>query len=228
MITRRPSDQRGTTKMGWLDSKHAFSFGSHYDPSNMGYSVLRVINDDLIAEGGGFSPHRHDEMEIVSIVTEGALAHKDSTGSESTMTPGMVQRMTAGTGIRHSEFNAHPGTTRLLQIWITPATPGLAPSYEEREFPSTGRQNALQWIVAPGGEGGALTIHQDARIALSDLTGDAKVTHPIAGRRGWVQVIEGAVAVNGVELGAGDAATIEREDDITIAGEGRVVLFDLP
>jgi len=231
MITVRKGEERGASNFGWLDSKHSFSFGHYYDPRNMGFGKLRVINEDIVEGGAGFGTHPHDNMEIISYVLEGALAHKDSIGTGSTIRPGDVQRMSAGTGIAHSEFNASASEpVHFLQIWVLPEERGLKPSYEQKSFPVEKRKGRLQLVGARDGRDGALTIHQDLDLFVADLDKGNEVAHALRPRRkAWVQVTRGAVTVNGVEIVAGDAAALTDEAEVRIAANdnAEVLLFDL-
>jgi hypothetical protein len=232
MITTRKSDERGVGRHGWLTTYHTFSFANYYDPRNMGFRALRVINEDTVEPGRGFGAHAHDDMEIVSIVLEGALAHRDSTGGEGVLRRGEVQRMSAGTGVVHSEFNGSQSEpVHFFQIWILPERRGITPGYEQKLFPEDERRGRLRLVVSPEAEGGALKIHQDARIYTAILGEGERVDHPLAANRGaWVQVARGSVDVNGVKLEAGDGAQIENETNLTITGggsESELLLFDL-
>lgn len=231
MITIRKASERGTTRTGWLDSRHTFSFGQYRDPEFMGFRKLRVINDDRVAPGGGFGTHPHQNMEIVSYVVDGALEHRDSMGNGSVIGGGEVQRMTAGTGVRHSEFNASEDEpVRFLQIWLPPTRGGLEPGYEQRRFPREERRGRLELLVSPDGEDDSLSIHQDARIFGAVLAEGDRVDHEIApGRHAWVQVISGAVEVNGHELGEGDGAALSGEDSLAIEARqaAELLVFDL-
>lgn len=233
MITIRPSEERGQARLGWLDSRHSFSFGHYYDPAQMGFGPLRVINEDRVAPGGGFDMHGHRDMEIISYVLEGALAHQDSIGTGSVIRPGDVQRMSAGTGVRHSEYN-HSQTepVHFLQIWLLPEREGIAPSYEQKSFAPSEKQGKLRLIVAPGGRGGAVSIHQDAEIYAALLKEGETVTHaPRAGRKSWIQVVRGSLDVNGQWLRSGDGAAIADVPAITVASHSddtEILLFDLP
>lgn len=232
MITVRPAAERGTTRLSWLDSRHSFSFGDYRDPDHVRFGALRVINDDRIAPGGGFPPHDHRDMEIVTWVLAGALAHADSTGARGTIGSGEAQRMSAGTGITHSEFNAsETEPCRLLQIWILPERRGLPPSYEQRAFPRADRLNRLAPVAAPDGAEGAVAIGQDAVIRAGALEPGGRIAfEPRAGRRYWVQVATGAVAVNGTALAEGDGAAIEDEaGPLAFASDAgaEFLLFDL-
>lgn len=231
MITIHKAAERGHTDAGWLDSRHSFSFGHYFDPARMGFGPLRVINDDRVAGGGGFPTHPHADMEIVSYVLEGALQHRDSLGTGSVIRPGDVQRMSAGTGIRHSEFNASATEpVRFLQIWILPEAKGFAPSYEQTTFGDEGLGNRLRLVAARDGRDGALTLHRDVDLYAARLTDGVTVEHAFAaGRLGWLQVARGSVVLNGIELGEGDGAAIERQTTIAVAarGEAEVLLFDM-
>jgi redox-sensitive bicupin YhaK (pirin superfamily) len=232
MIQIRPGNARGHANHGWLDSFHTFSFADYHDPDQMGHSVLRVINEDRVVPGAGFPTHGHRDMEIVSYVLEGALEHKDSMGNGSVIRPGDVQRMSAGTGVRHSEFNASPTEgVHFLQIWILPDKNGHAPGYEQKYFDPAGLDGQLRVIASHDGREGSVTIHQDASVYASRLDGTASVEHTMApGRRGYVQVARGTIALNGIALSAGDGARIENETRLRLdQGRGaEVLLFDLP
>ncbi len=232
MLTVRRSDSRGATRFNWLDSRHTFSFGEYYDPAAMGFSVLRVINDDVVVPGAGFPTHPHSDMEIITWVLSGALEHRDSLGNGSIIRPGDAQRMTAGTGVTHSEMNpSRSEPVRLLQIWLLPNRRGLAPGYEQRNFTEADRRGRLRLIVSPDGNDGAITIHQDASVYTGLLDADRSVHHELrAGRKAWLQVARGSVALNGQELNEGDGAAIEHERKIAIkaAKDSEVLLFDLP
>ncbi|HRK24021.1 MAG TPA: pirin family protein [Beijerinckiaceae bacterium] len=232
MIHVRKSAERGHANFGWLDSYHSFSFGQYYDPQFMGFGPLRVINDDRVAGGGGFPMHPHDNMEIVTYMLSGSLAHKDSLGSGSTIRRGDVQRMTAGTGIRHSEFNASAtDEAHFLQIWILPEVRGLAPSYEEKHLGDAGRRGRLQLIASRGARDGSVHINQDVDLYASILNEGEKLAHTFRpGRIGWLQVALGSVAVNGSELKQGDAVAMADMDAITIEGRSKgaeILLFDM-
>jgi len=231
MITVRKSAARGLGDHGWLKSHHSFSFANYYDPRHMGFRALRVINEDTVAPGRGFGAHQHENMEIISIVMEGALAHKDSTGGDGVLRRGEVQRMSAGTGVVHSEFNGSDSEpVHFFQIWILPARGGITPGYEQKMFPDEERRGKLRLVVAPGGEGGALDIHQDARVYVSLLDDGQRVEHSLTdGRGAWLQVARGSVTVNGTALDAGDGAAIEAESAIEIAATdaAEILLFDL-
>lgn len=232
MITLRPSDDRGLADHGWLKSRHTFSFAEYYDPAHMGVGNLRVINEDRIAPGTGFGEHGHRDMEIVSVVLAGALAHRDSMGHSEVLTPGEVQRMSAGIGVRHSEFNASKSEpTHFLQIWIEPRERGIAPSYEQKRFSDAERRGRLRLVASPDGRDGSLTINADATLAIGQFDGaDQHARHVIAaGRRAYVHVVRGAIDVNGQRLAAGDAAQLENETAVTLERGDRaeVLVFDL-
>jgi redox-sensitive bicupin YhaK (pirin superfamily) len=231
MIELRPAAERGHADHGWLDSWHSFSFADYHDPAHMGFGALRVINEDRIAAGTGFGTHGHRDMEIVSYVLDGALAHKDSMGNGSVVRPGDVQRMSAGTGVLHSEFNhQQDAPTHFLQIWIQPDRRGIAPGYEERHFPEADKRGRLRLIASPDGAGGSVTIHQSARLYAGLFDGDERARLELdAGRRAYVHVARGTVSVNGRRLVAGDAARLVGEPAVELdGGEGaEVLVFDL-
>jgi len=232
MIDYRRSSERGHAQHGWLDSFHSFSFADYYDPAHMGFGPLRVINEDRVQPGMGFGTHGHRDMEIISYVLEGELSHKDNMGNGSIIVPGDVQRMSAGRGVLHSEFN--PSSDRpvhFLQIWIEPDAKGVRPSYEQKRVDATAKRGRLALIASPDGRDGSVTIHQDARLYATLVNGDENVEYDIpAGRRGYVHVARGRVALNGDVLDAGDAAKLAGPAHITLAqGEdAEVLLFDLP
>ena len=232
MIKVRRSAERGHANHGWLDTYHSFSFADYHDPAHMGFGPLRVINEDWVAPGQGFPTHAHRDMEIITYVLEGQLAHKDSLGTGSVIKPGDVQRMSAGTGVRHSEFNPSPSDPlRLLQIWIEPSRRGIPPGYEEKAFTDDDKRNRLRLVASPDGRDGSVTIEQDARVYASVLEPGHEVVYPIGeGRRAWLQVARGRVRVNGQELEQGDGAAIKDERALTVAGKDRaeIILFDLP
>jgi quercetin 2,3-dioxygenase len=232
MITLRRSRERGYADHGWLKSFHSFSFADYYDPAHMGYGPLRVINEDRIAPGTGFGTHGHRDMEIISYVLDGELAHRDSMGNGSVIRPGDVQRMSAGSGVRHSEYNhAADRTTHFLQIWIEPNVAGIAPSYEEKRFADADRQGRLRLIASPDGVDGSVRIHQDARLYASRVSGGQTLEAMLAaGRLGYLHLIHGAVTVNDQRLEGGDAAKIRDESRIVISAEAdaELLLFDLP
>ncbi len=228
----RPAAERGAADFGWLASRHSFSFGHYYDPEHMGFRTLRVINDDRIQPGQGFGTHPHRDMEIISIVVEGALEHKDSLGTGSVILPGEVQRMTAGTGVEHSEFNpSRSEEVRLLQIWIEPERTGLAPSYEQRAFQFADMRNSWALIASREGRDGSVTVHQKMSLYRAQLTEAAKIEHAIEpGRHVWIQVISGVVEINGQLLSEGDGAAIEDPQKLVATGVSDwsdVLLFDL-
>lgn len=228
----RPAAERGADELGWLSSRHSFSFGQYYDPEHMGYRSLRVINDDRVQPGRGFGTHPHRDMEIVSVVVEGALEHRDSLGTGSVIRPGEVQRMTAGTGVQHSEFNPSPSDeVRFLQIWIEPERMGLEPSYEQRAFPWESLRDSWALIASRDGRDGSLKVHQDVAIYRATLSEGAKLEQTIEpGRHAWLQVIEGAVDVNGQRMGEGDGAAVDNPGTLRVSGVGEwsdLLLFDL-
>ncbi|HYD80933.1 MAG TPA: pirin family protein [Paucimonas sp.] len=231
MIELRKSEERGHANHGWLDSYHSFSFADYYDPANMGFGPLRVINEDYIEAGSGFGMHGHRDMEIVTYVLDGELEHQDSMGNGSVIRPGDVQRMSAGKGIMHSEFNHADRETHLLQIWIEPNVRGIVPSYEEKRFDAAEKRGRLRLIASPDGRAGSVLIHQDAQLYAGLFDGDESASLPIAaGRRVYVHVARGSVVVNGETLKAGDAlkALGEIEIDIAQGQQAEVLLFDLP
>ena len=228
MIRIRKAADRGHFNHGWLDTYHTFSFADYHDPEFMGFRSLRVINEDRVQAGRGFGTHSHRDMEIISYVLEGELGHEDSMGTGSVIRPGEVQRMSAGTGVMHSEKNASGKLVHFLQIWILPERHGITPGYEQKAFPAGERDGRLRLVASNDGRDGSLTIHQDAGLYTVTLRDGASVTHEIRpGRYGWVQVVRGAVTLNGEHLNAGDGAAIEAEPRVTIAGAGEVLLFDL-
>ena len=231
MIEIRRAGERGHAEHGWLDSWHSFSFADYYDPAHMGFGPLRVINEDRIQPGTGFGTHGHRDMEIISYVLEGALAHKDSMGTGSTIVPGDVQRMSAGRGVLHSEFNhAKDAATHFLQIWIEPSVRGIAPSYEQKHFDATSKRGRLRLVASPDGADSSVTIHQDTRVYATLLEGAERATHALAtGRRAYVHVVRGGLTVNGTPLEAGDAAKLAGVAEIVLEkGQGaEALLFDL-
>ncbi|MEZ6242560.1 MAG: pirin family protein [Phycisphaerales bacterium] len=231
MITITRSNDRGRFDHGWLDTRHTFSFGDYYNPDRMGFGALRVINDDLVAPGRGFAEHPHRDMEIISYVVSGTLRHSDSTGSREDITPGAIQRMSAGSGIRHAEANpSHSEPVRLIQIWIVPDTKGVQPRHEVRKFPIHQEPGRLHLIASPDGENGSLDIHQDARMLAGVFhAGDSTQLDLEPGRRAWVQIVGGEAEVNGQRLVEGDAAAVTDESGVTIdaKGESEVLVFDL-
>jgi redox-sensitive bicupin YhaK (pirin superfamily) len=232
MLTVRKAEERGHANHGWLDSWHTFSFADYYDPAEMGYGALRVINDDKVEPGQGFGMHGHRDMEIITYVLEGALEHKDSMGNGSVIRPGNVQRMSAGTGVRHSEFNpSRAERVHLLQIWIEPKFTGVRPGYEEKEFSPAEKTGRLRLIASPDGREGSVTIHQDALVYAALLDGRNAVAHALApGRRAYVHVARGAVKLNGIELKGGDGVKIAGENELAFSGarQAELLLFDLP
>ncbi len=230
MISIRKSDSRGSAEFGWLSSRHSFSFGGYHDPQFMGFKDLRVINEDIVTPGAGFGEHGHADMEIISYVLDGALAHKDSLGTGSTIQPGDVQRMSAGSGIRHSEFNAsNDKPVHFLQIWIMPDERGLEPGYEQKSFGDE-RKGRLRLTASKDGREGSLTIHQDTDLYASILEEGEQVSHRFAStRHGWLQVAKGTIEINGEALSAGDGAAISDVADIAIKAttDTEFLLFDL-
>ena len=231
MITIRKAEDRGHFDFGWLDTYHTFSFGEYYDPEFMGFRSLRVINEDRVAPRNGFPMHGHRDMEIITYVLEGQLEHRDSMGNGSVIRPGEVQRMTAGTGVTHSEANSSETVpVHLLQIWILPGTRGLKPGYEQKTFTEDNKRNQLRLIAAPDGHAGAVTIHQDATVYAGVLELNQKVIHALSsGRHAWIQVARGAITINGTKLNQGDGAAVSNESDVTLVGSdsSEVLLFDL-
>jgi redox-sensitive bicupin YhaK (pirin superfamily) len=231
MIIVRPAEERGVANFGWLDSRHTFSFGHYYDPRHMGIGALRVINDDRVAPGGGFDTHAHQDMEIISYVLEGAMEHQDSIGTGSVIRPGDVQRMTAGTGIAHSEFN-HSRTepVHFLQIWIVPERKGLEPGYEQKTFPLEERRGKARLVASRDGRNGSLTVHQDVDLYTSVLeAGDEVAIDLRPERSAWVQVARGAVTLNGTGLKEGDGAAVFDTATLTLTSDtgSEVLVFDL-
>lgn len=234
MIQIRRAKERGHADHGWLDTYHTFSFSDYYDPRFMGFRSLRVINEDWVKPGHGFPTHPHRDMEIITYVLEGSLEHKDSMGTGSVIRPGEVQKMSAGTGVRHSEFNhSKDEPVHLYQIWILPERENIKPMYEQKVIPAEGKQGKLQLVASPsGGNGGsAVKLYQDAELFTASLAKSASVEHDLAsGRYAWIQVARGAVNVNGQELKAGDGAAVAQEKKLQITGEAdksEVLLFDL-
>ena len=231
MITRRPADDRGRTAIGWLDSRHTFSFGEYHDPAHLGFRQLRVINEDWVQPGEGFGTHPHRDMEILTWVVEGSLQHRDSMGTGSVITPGEAQIMSAGTGITHSEYN-HSSTepVHLLQIWIQPDRRGITPRYDQRAFPDQHTRDRLGVVVSPDERNGSIKIHQDAAVLVGRLGAGVRAEHPLAsGRAAWVQVVRGAVTANGTPLAAGDGAAVTGESAVAIEARtpAEVLVFDL-
>jgi len=234
MIKIRKANERGHADHGWLNTFHTFSFAGYYDPSNMGFRSLRVINEDWVQGGRGFGAHPHHDMEIITYVLEGSLEHKDSMGTGSVIRPGEVQRMSAGTGVTHSEYNASRSEpVRLLQIWLLPEEKGIKPSYEQREFPRQARQGKLQLLAAKDDANGALKIHQDAKLFAAEVSSGEQIKHELApGRHAWLQVARGGVRLNGQSLQAGDGAAVTGESELVVAANGNgtpaeFLLFDL-
>ena len=231
MIKVRKAEQRGHFDFGWLNTYHTFSFGDYYDPSHMGFRSLRVINEDTVAPGRGFPRHGHRDMEIFTYILQGALQHRDSMGNGSVIRPGDVQRMSAGTGVTHSEANpSSDERVHLLQIWILPAKEGIEPDYEEKKFPREEKLNRLRLIISPEGSEGAVKINQDARVYASVLDHGSEVAHPLeSGRHAWIQVAAGSVAINDTELQQGDGAAVSDEANLKITARepSEILLFDL-
>jgi redox-sensitive bicupin YhaK (pirin superfamily) len=233
MITLRPAHERGRAQHGWLDSRHTFSFADYYDPDHMGFRGLRVINEDRVEPGEGFGAHSHRDMEIISYVLEGALEHKDSLGTGAVIRPGDVQRMSAGTGVTHSEFNASRAEpVHFLQIWILPAARGIRPGYEQKTFAPAERQGRLRVVASPDARDGSITIHADAVVHSGLFRAGESAALPLApGRHAWVQVARGQVHLNGHDLSPGDGAALTDEATVRIEGRGdqpaEVLVFDL-
>jgi redox-sensitive bicupin YhaK (pirin superfamily) len=231
MMTLRSANARGHAQHGWLDSYHSFSFADYYDPAWMGWGNLRVINEDRIAPGTGFGTHGHRDMEIVSYVLSGALAHQDSMGNGTSIPPGDVQRMSAGSGVRHSEFNHAPeAVTHFLQIWIEPSERGIAPGYEQKSFADADKRGALRLVASPDGAQGSVTIHADARLYAGLFDGSEFATLVLQpGRKAYVHLVRGALTVNGQRLRAGDALALADEAEVAVShGEqAEVLVFDL-
>ena len=231
MINLRPAAARGHANHGWLDSFHSFSFANYYDPKNMGFRALRVINDDRIEAGRGFGTHPHRDMEIITYVLEGAVRHADSMGTGSVIRPGDVQRMSAGTGVAHSEYNASDSELlHLLQIWIEPRERGIQPSYEQRAFSEADKRGKLRVVASPDGRDGSISIHADAVLHAGLFDAGERAQFELTpGRHAWVHVARGKVRVNGQELGAGDALSASQEARLEIEGvsDGEILVFDL-
>ena len=231
MITLRRAEDRGATKLHWLDSRHTFSFGDYYDPKQIGYSSLRVINEDRVVPGGGFPTHSHRDMEIITYVLEGALAHKDSTGTSSVIRVGDVQRMTAGTGITHSEYNASQSEpVHFLQIWIIPDQTGLTPGYEQRAFSFDKNRGRWTLVGSKQGRDGSVTVHQDVEVWATRLAPSEQATFRLKpGRDAFLQAARGAVTLNGVMLNPGDGGAVSQEDilEFKAVEDAEMVLFDL-
>jgi redox-sensitive bicupin YhaK (pirin superfamily) len=231
MIQIRRSEERGHFNYGWLDTYHTFSFAEYYDPNHRQFRSLRVMNEDRVAPGKGFGTHPHRDMEIVTYVLEGALEHKDSMGNGEVLRPGEFQRMSAGTGITHSEFNPSPTEpVHLYQIWILPERKGIEPSYEQKRFAEEERHNRMRLVASRDAAEGSLLIHQDARIFLSTIGGGEQINHELAdGRHAWLQVLRGTVSLDGHELNASDGAALGEEHRLTIQArrDAEIMLFDL-
>lgn len=231
MMEVRKSEERGLADHGWLKSRHSFSFAGYHDPRHMGWGNLRVINEDQIAPGTGFGAHGHRDMEIISYVLEGALAHEDTTGTSAVIRPGDVQRMSAGTGVSHSEMNASKtDAVHFFQIWIIPDRAGRTPGYEQKAFTTEERQGTLRLVASPDGRDGSITIHQDATLSAGLFAPGESATHVVAPKRGaWIQVARGAIEVNGEKLVAGDGLAAEGEGVLTIKGteDAEVLVFDV-
>lgn len=232
MITIRKARDRGHAEHGWLDSWHTFSFADYHDPQHMGFGPLRVINDDTVAGGGGFPPHPHRDMEIISYVVDGALEHQDSMGNGSVIKPGDVQRMSAGTGVRHSEFNAsETDPVHFLQIWIIPERAGLPFGYEQKFFGEDEKRGKLRLVASPDGAEGSVRIRQDVRLFATIVDGSTpSVTHALGrGRKAWLHVVKGSAELNGKALDAGDGVAVEGEESLTLSSRdaGEVLLFDM-
>jgi len=231
MIVKRPAAERGHFDHGWLDTSHTFSFADYHDPTHMGFRSLRVLNEDRVAPGKGFGTHSHRDMEIITYVLEGALAHADSMGNRSTIVPGDVQRMSAGTGVTHSEFNGQRDRpVHFLQIWLVPDRRGLTPGYEQKAIPESEERGVLRLVASRDGREGSVTIHQDADLYASRLLPGERVKHALAeGRHAWLQVVSGRVELNGTALGAGDGAAVSQETGLEVVAlePAHFLLFDL-
>jgi len=233
MIQVRRNEERGHADHGWLDTSHTFSFADYYDPKFMGFRSLRVINEDRVAPGAGFGTHGHRDMEILTYVLEGSLAHKDSLGHQKALGPNEIQRMSAGTGVRHSEFNpSQSERLHFFQIWIEPATTGTEPSYEQIRFDPKEKENKLKRLAGPADGNGAARINQDAQVFVADLAKGAEIPYSLGSNRAaWVHVVRGEVAVNGVALRTGDAAAVTGEKQLALTGRdpgsSEILLFDL-
>jgi hypothetical protein len=231
MLTIRKSEERGRADFGWLDSRHTFSFGHYFDPAHMGFGPLRVINDDRVAPGGGFPTHPHSDMEIISYVLDGGLEHRDSLGTGSVIRPGDVQRMSAGTGIRHSEFNASKSEpVHFLQIWVIPEKQGIKPSYEQKAFAPEEKRNRLRLVGSRDGREGSVTIHQDVDLYATLLDDGASVAHEVKpGRIAWVQLAQGEAKLNGEALHPGDGVAVAAAGTLTLTGiaGAEILLFDM-
>jgi len=231
MLTLRRAEERGRANFGWLDSRHSFSFGHYFDPKHMGFGPLRVINDDRVAGEGGFPTHPHADMEIITYVLEGGLEHRDSLGTGSVVRPGDVQRMSAGSGVRHSEFNASKtDPVHFLQIWIVPEKRGLEPNYEQKTFSEADKRGKLRLIGSRDGRDGSVTIHQDVDLYATVLADGERVRHELgAGRVAWVQVARGTATLNGEQLYPGDGVAVDEADALELTGtsESEILVFDM-
>lgn len=231
MLTIRNADERGTANMGWLNSRHTFSFGHYFDPSHMGFGPLRVINEDRVQPGEGFPPHGHQDMEILSYVLSGALEHKDNIGNGSVILPGDLQRMSAGTGIQHSEYNASKeNLVHFLQIWIIPDTQGIAPGYEQISFDDDDKRGKFRLIGSRDGRDGTVTIHQDVNLHATLLSEGESASYELGdNRKAWLQVARGTARLNGEQLGTGDGVAVDGPAALTLEGtsEAEVLLFDM-
>ena len=233
MLTVRKSNDRGHADHGWLDSHHTFSFANYHDPSHMGYRSLRVINEDRVAEGRGFGAHAHRDMEILSYVLKGKLAHKDSMGHVEVLGPNEIQKMSAGTGVVHSEFNgSETEPVHFFQIWIEPKTRGTTPGYEQLKFDAAEKLDQFKVLASQEKVAGAATINQDAKVSVAELTPGKELTYPLGAKRhAWLHVVDGAVTVNGKELHAGDAVAADQEEKLEVVAKGKgnseILLFDL-
>lgn len=231
MIQLRKSDERGKVNMGWLDSRHTFSFGHYHDPDHMGFGPLRVINEDRVQPGKGFGAHGHRDMEIISYVIDGALAHRDDLGNGSVIRPGDVQRMSAGTGVQHSEFNdSDDKPVHFLQIWLLPERTGIEPGYEEKRFEREEKLDRLRLVGSANGRDGSVTIHRDADLYAGVLSSETRLSHEFRpGRLGWLQVIEGELLLDDIAMAAGDGAAIAAVDKVAIAAkqDAEILLFDM-
>ncbi|MBF0309579.1 MAG: pirin family protein [Magnetococcales bacterium] len=231
MIRLRPAEERGWANHGWLDTRHTFSFAHYYDPAHMGFRSLRVINEDWIQPGTGFDTHGHRDMEVISFPVSGSLAHRDSTGAVSVIHPGSVQRMSAGRGIRHSEYNAsETDAAHFLQIWILPQREGLVPGYEQRDFAPGAWRGTFGLVASPDGAQGSLTVHQDVRLYVLQLEADRETSYDLSpGRHAWVQMVSGRILLNGSALKSGDGAACSQEGELRLRGldAAQLLLFDL-
>ena len=232
MIQVRKASERGGADHGWLNTRHTFSFNTYYDPEHTQFRALRVLNEDIVQPGQGFPFHGHRDMEILTYVLKGSLEHQDSMGNGSVLRTGELQRMSAGTGIRHGEYNPSPSeAVHFYQIWLLPAMTGIQPSYEQQKFPAEERRGKLQLVASREASEGSMFLNQDAKVYLSMLDPGAEIVHSLdQGRHAWVQVTRGAVTLNGVRLGASDGAAVSAEDSLSIRGEveSELMLFDLP